>query len=212
MQTLGQKGVRIQEPQEIGIVQPAQLVHVDRTGNGEPDRLIHARPRQLVGHDQPDAIPSVARMQRNMGAVQHPPPRRQQIVTPQRPVYLSLYLADDGFTPVSRHQQVALAARQGQPERRQSCRLRHIDPRKPGLGKSYAIGMLAGDFVDEVGVGRRFRLIGHQGAPGRHSEPNMRAAGGQGQQAPKAVCLLKAVLVAEGSSQECTVLQQTMAA
>ncbi len=186
VQTLGQDGVRIQEPLEIGIVQPAQLVHVDRTGNGEPDRLIHARPRQLVGHDQPDAIPCVARMQRDMGAVQHPPPRREQIVAPQRPVELALYLADDGFAPDSRHQQVALATRQRQPERRQPRRLRHIDPGKPGLGKRQAIGVQTGDFMDEVGVGfgRRFRLIGHSGAPGRHSEPNMRAAGRQGQQAP----------------------------
>ena len=134
-------------------MQSAQFVHVDQPGHREPDRLRHAGPRQLIGHDQPDAIPRIAPDAARLGAIEDTPGCRQQFVAPQRPVELSLYLADDGFPPLHRHQQIPFTPGQRQAKRRQSRLPRQFDPSKPGIGQGQAVGMLTGDFMDKIGVG-----------------------------------------------------------
>jgi len=58
---------------KVGVMHSAQLVHVDQPGHREPDRVRHAGPGQFIGHDQPDAVPRIRRMQRDMGAVEDSP-------------------------------------------------------------------------------------------------------------------------------------------
>ena len=70
-----------------------------------------------------------------MGAVKDTPRRSQQLVAPQRPVELALYLTDDSFPPFNRHQQIPFSPRQRQPKRRQSRLPRQFDPGKPGIGE-----------------------------------------------------------------------------
>ena len=73
VQAFGQDAVGAQPALQVGVVQSAQFVHVDQPGHREPDRVRHAGPRQFIGHDQPDTVPRIPRMQRDMGAVEDTP-------------------------------------------------------------------------------------------------------------------------------------------